>query len=73
MHASKESFWQSISLQSCSLSESASHGCDCTINGEQNERLMSANLKSELGQKLKATSFDFRSSVANFSLFLVEL
>lgn len=31
VQASKESFWQSISLQSCSLSDSANHGCDCRL------------------------------------------
>lgn len=29
VQASSESFWQSISLHSCSLSDSASQGCDC--------------------------------------------
>jgi len=32
VQASRESFWQSINLQSCSLSDSANHGCDCKFD-----------------------------------------
>lgn len=31
VHASNESFWQSISLHSCSLSDSTNHGWDCSF------------------------------------------
>lgn len=34
VQASKESFWQSISRQSCSLSDSPNHGCDCRLTQE---------------------------------------